>query len=61
MNGRRRDAATTVIVVTHEVNAILPYVDRVLYLVDGRFRMGSVEEVMTTRPCRPSTGPTSRW
>lgn len=45
---RRRDAATTVIVVTHEVNAILPYVDRVLYLVDGRFRVGSVEQVLTT-------------
>lgn len=44
----RRDAATTVIVVTHEVNPILPYVDRVLYLVDGRFRIGTVEQVMTT-------------
>ena len=48
IDGRRRDAGTTVIVVTHEVNAILPYVDRVLYLVDGRFRVGTVEEVMTT-------------
>jgi zinc/manganese transport system ATP-binding protein len=46
---RRREAATTVIVVTHEVNPILPYVDRVLYLVDGRFRIGSVEQVMTTQ------------
>lgn len=45
---RRRKAATTVIVVTHEVNPILPYVDRVLYLVDGRFKIGSVEQVMTT-------------
>lgn len=45
---RRRDAATTVIVVTHEINAILPYVDRLLYLVDGRFRIGTVEQVMTT-------------
>ncbi|OBH39372.1 ABC transporter ATP-binding protein [Mycobacterium sp. E342] len=45
---RRRDAATTVIVVTHDVNAILPYVDRLVYLVDGRFRIGTVDEVMTT-------------
>jgi zinc/manganese transport system ATP-binding protein len=45
---RRRDAATTVVVVTHEINAILPYVDRLLYLVDGRFRIGTVEQVMTT-------------
>ena len=34
--------------VTHEVNPVLPYVDRVLYLVDGRFRIGTVEEVMTS-------------
>ncbi len=46
--GRRRDAGTTVIVVTHDLNAILPHVDRVLYLVDGRFRIGTVDEVMTT-------------
>nr|VTO97397.1 putative ABC transporter ATP-binding protein [Mycobacterium riyadhense] len=45
---RRREAGTAVIVVTHEVNPILPYVDRVLYLVDGRFRIGSVEQVMTS-------------
>ncbi|OBI83856.1 metal ABC transporter ATP-binding protein [Mycobacterium asiaticum] len=46
---RRRDAGTAVIVVTHELNPILPYVDRVLYLVDGRFRIGTVESVMTAR------------
>jgi len=45
---RRREAATTVFVVTHEVNPILPYVDRVLYLAGGRFTVGSVDEVMTT-------------
>ncbi len=46
---RRRDTGTTVIVVTHEINTILPYVDRVLYLVDGRFEIGTVEQVMTTQ------------
>ncbi|MCA2241654.1 metal ABC transporter ATP-binding protein [Mycobacterium sp. WUMAC-067] len=46
---RRREAGTTVIVVTHEINPILPYVDRVLYLVDGRFRIGAVDEVMTSQ------------
>ena len=45
---RRRDADTAVLFVTHEVNPVLPYVDRVIYLVDGRFRVGSVEEVMTS-------------
>jgi zinc/manganese transport system ATP-binding protein len=48
INRRRREANTTVIVVTHEINTILPYVDRVLYLVDGRFRIGTVEQVMNT-------------
>ncbi|BAX94685.1 metal ABC transporter ATP-binding protein [Mycobacterium shigaense] len=48
INRRRREANTTVILVTHEINTILPYVDRVLYLVDGRFRIGTVEQVMTT-------------
>jgi zinc/manganese transport system ATP-binding protein len=45
---RRREANTTVIVVTHEINTILRYVDRVLYLVDGRFRVGTLEQVMNT-------------
>ena len=37
---RRREADTAVLFVTHEVNPVLPYVDRVIYLVDGRFRVG---------------------
>jgi zinc/manganese transport system ATP-binding protein len=48
INARRRAADTAVLFVTHEVNPVLPYVDRVLYLVDGRFRIGTVEEVMTS-------------
>ena len=38
---RRRAADTAVLFVTHEINPILPLVDRVLYLVDGRFRIGT--------------------
>jgi zinc/manganese transport system ATP-binding protein len=45
---RRREAGTAVLFVTHEVNPVLPYVNRVLYLVDGRFRVGTVGEVMTS-------------
>jgi zinc/manganese transport system ATP-binding protein len=45
---RRREADTAVLFVTHEVNPVLPYVDRVLYLVDGRFRVGTLDEVMTS-------------
>ncbi|MBB4856144.1 zinc/manganese transport system ATP-binding protein [Mycobacteroides chelonae] len=45
---RRHNAQTAVLFVTHEINPILPYVDRILYLVDGRFRIGTVDEVMTS-------------
>jgi zinc/manganese transport system ATP-binding protein len=41
-------ADTAVVFVTHEINPILPLVDRVLYLVDGRFRIGPTDEVMTS-------------
>ena len=46
---RRRQAGTAVMFVTHEVNPVLPYVDRILYLVEGRFRIGTVTEVMTSQ------------
>lgn len=45
---RRKDAGTAVLFVTHEINPILSIVDRVLYLVDGRFRIGTPAEVMTS-------------
>jgi zinc/manganese transport system ATP-binding protein len=45
---RRRTAGTAVLFVTHEINPVLPLVDRVLYLVDGRFRIGRPDEVMTS-------------
>jgi zinc/manganese transport system ATP-binding protein len=46
---RRRSAGTAVLFVTHEINPVLPLVDRVLYLVDGRFRVGPTDEVMTSQ------------
>jgi zinc/manganese transport system ATP-binding protein len=45
---RRRSANTAVLFVTHEINPVLPLVDRVLYLVDGRFRIGRPDEVMNS-------------
>ncbi|MEJ3657328.1 ABC transporter ATP-binding protein [Actinomycetes bacterium KLBMP 9759] len=48
IDGRRRTANTAVLFVTHEINPVLPLVDRVLYLVDGRFRVGPPSEVMTS-------------
>lgn len=46
---RRRDRGTAVVFVTHEINPVLPYADRVLYLAEGRFRVGTVDEVMTSQ------------
>ena len=45
---RRREAGTPVVFVTHDVNPILPVVDRVLYLAGGTWAIGAVDEVMTT-------------
>jgi zinc/manganese transport system ATP-binding protein len=49
IDDRRRTEGTAVLFVTHEINPVLPYVDRVLYLADGRFRVGGVDEVMTSQ------------
>lgn len=43
-----RDADAAVLFVTHEINPVLPLVDRVLYLVDGRFRIGTPDEVVNS-------------
>jgi len=45
---RRREHGTAVVFVTHELNPVLPVTDTVLYLVDGRFRVGTPDEVMTS-------------
>jgi len=45
---RRCAAETAVLFVTHEINPVLPLVDRILYLVGGRFRIGATDEVMTS-------------
>ena len=45
---RRREHGTAVLFVTHDVNPVLEHVDRVVYLVDGRVRIGAPEEVLTS-------------
>ncbi|HTR71477.1 MAG TPA: ABC transporter ATP-binding protein [Mycobacteriales bacterium] len=45
---RRREHGTAVLFVTHEVNPVLPLVDRVLYLAAGRWASGAPEEVLTS-------------
>ncbi|MDT7724034.1 MAG: zinc/manganese transport system ATP-binding protein [Actinomycetota bacterium] len=49
IDARRRDANTAVMFVTHEINPILRYVDKVLYLVNGQFRIGAPDEVMNSK------------
>jgi zinc/manganese transport system ATP-binding protein len=44
----RRKKGTAVLFVTHEINPILPIVDRVLYVVGGRWAIGTPAEIMTT-------------
>ena len=48
INRQCREQDSAVVFVTHEINPIIDYVDRVLYLAGGRFRVGTPEEVMTT-------------
>jgi zinc/manganese transport system ATP-binding protein len=45
---RRREYDTAVLFVTHEINPVLPLVDRVLYVIDGKFRFGTPDDVMTS-------------
>ncbi|MBE9374109.1 ATP-binding cassette domain-containing protein [Saccharopolyspora sp. HNM0983] len=45
---RAEQAGAAVLFVTHEINPVLPLADRVLYLVDGRFRIGTPDEVLNS-------------
>lgn len=46
IDAQRAAIGTAVVFVTHDVNPILPYVDRVLYLAGGNFRVGTPDEVL---------------
>lgn len=43
---RRHEAGTAVVIVTHELNPVLPAVDRILYLAGGRWALGSPDDVL---------------
>ncbi len=47
LDARRRERRTAVVFVTHEINPILPFVDRVLYLAPGSWATGRPDEVLT--------------
>lgn len=46
IDAQRTQHGTAVVFVTHDINPILPFVDRVLYLADGKFRSGAPDEVL---------------
>lgn len=46
LDQERRDHNSAVIFVTHDVNPILQMVDRVLYLANGKFKIGTPDEVL---------------
>ena len=48
LNEQRLERDAAVLFVTHEINPVLPYVDRVLYIVGGHFLVGPPHEVITT-------------
>jgi len=48
LDERRRRQDTAVVFVTHEINPILPVVDRVLYIAPGSWAVGTPAEVLTS-------------
>lgn len=45
---RRHTHGTAVVFVTHDINPVLPFVDRVLYLAGTGFRLGPAAEVLAS-------------
>jgi zinc/manganese transport system ATP-binding protein len=48
IGGWQRRSGGTVLFVTHDINPILPLVDRVLFVVNGRWAVGSPDDVLTS-------------
>ncbi len=46
IDAQRREYNTAVVFVTHDVNPVLSMVDRILYLAQGRFTIGTPDEVL---------------
>lgn len=46
IDSRRREHDTAVVFVTHDINPVLGMVDRILYLAEGRFTIGTPDEVL---------------
>lgn len=44
----RREKDAAVLLVTHDINPVLGSVDRILYIANGRFTLGTPDEVLTS-------------
>lgn len=44
----RRERNAAVLLVTHDINPVLGFVDRILYIANGRFTLGTPDEVLTS-------------
>jgi zinc/manganese transport system ATP-binding protein len=44
----RREKDAAVLLVTHDINPVLEQTDRILYLANGRFTLGTPDEVLTS-------------
>lgn len=46
INNARKENNSAILFVTHDVNPILEYIDRVLYLANGNFKIGTPDQVL---------------
>jgi zinc/manganese transport system ATP-binding protein len=46
LDQERKEHSAAVLFVTHDVNPILPMVDRVLYFANGQYKIGTPDEVL---------------
>jgi len=49
LDGYRREKNAAIIFVTHEINPVLPYVDRILYFAHGRWVIDTPERVLQSK------------
>ena len=51
--GDIRPASVTVLLIAHDVNPLLPHIDHVLYVAQGKVAMGTPDEIITSESLTP--------
>ncbi len=49
INGVVRSRSVTVLLIAHNINPILPYLDKVVYIANGKVATGTPQEVLTSK------------